>query len=811
MNQLIKDVLGIKSKDKENPEDIFNLPIKDIADLIISSDNKYVALGKVSPINGDLMQEDNLYNAFESVKGALSTFDGRMGIYILSERVDIETNLQNIEKRKLELNSELQILVLEQCKSHLAKLTDKSRNVTNFYIALEIKKANNYAAAEQLSDDAFNNIKNELENSEMFCERLREKDVKALLYEKMNPESSQSEPLQDDWNLNNILPENVKRYKDGRHIEIENQIYRFYSITKFPQTVDKYRWLRRIFKFKGNINIAITLTPKNKAKINDELSKAVREIGRKALDDKLPEHLKIQYQEEEKSAIEMIRELGADNINLYDANITIGISAKNINDLNTLSEKLRGVISSSFCQSTELKYKGFEPFFITLPILAENKITKNYVWNLSTADIASLIPFDSSEYMESKGTLIGENVTSNGLVILNYYNKIYNNGHLAVVADPGSGKTFFLYCDAIRNLPYVDYTIIFDPKGDFYFPWGKRYVFSATSGIILNPFHIRNAIIDSENEIENGNVDVGNYLAQKIMDLIVFFKWIVKDMTPFDEALLEEDIRDAYKKFELDFDSKTLPEVFPDWTSLGDIMQEKIDNPNTDMEKERRTYLLSCFRPYISGAYSKMFNGQTNWDFDFFTVLDISNLPEAVKKPVYDILLKDTWQFAKKDGTKKPTIKRVYVDECHELADPTNPQSLIFISQKLNKQGRGFGVRLVVATQNLPDFLSIERFGQAIIDNSYFKFFMRLGETDLPVAQKLYGFSKNEMDILKGNNSRKKGSKGRGVFFIGSQRVAIQVMASKFELEIIDPVQYEEIYGVPARYKKGSNILTEVM
>ena len=130
----------------------------------------------------------------------------------------------------------------------------------------------------------------------------------------------------------------------------------------------------------------------------------------------------------------------------------------------------------------------------------------------------------------------------------------------------------------------------------------------------------------------------------------------------------------------------------------------------------------------------------------------------------------------------------LYVDECHEFADPKNPQTLEFLSVKLSKQGRGFGIRLITATQNLPDFLSIPRYGQAIIDNAYFKLFMRLGESDLPVAKKLYNFSNSEIKILRGTGARGKGSKGKGIFIVGSQRVAIQTRASKYELEVIDPV-----------------------
>jgi hypothetical protein len=430
---------------------------------------------------------------------------------------------------------------------------------------------------------------------------------------------------------------------------------------------------------------------------------------------------------------------------------------------------------------------------------------------MSSKDIASLVPFDSSEFMETQGTQIGDNVTSGGIVIANYYNRFYNNGHMCIIADSGFGKTFFLKLDAIRNYPYVDYTIMFDLKGDLVFPWGKRYVFSATSGLVTNPFHIRNAIVDSENDFDNGRTDVGNFLQNKIMDLMVFFKWIIRDMTPYDESLLEEDLRDSYKDCGLDFHSTSLPSKFCTLSTLAEIQSKKIDK-SEGMEKERRSFLKACLKPYTQGAYSGMFNGQTTWDFDEFTVFVLADLNDcpAVKMPLYDLLLRDTWQFIKKDGTLNPKIKRTYIDECHEFADPQNPQTLEFISKKMSKQSRGFGNFLITATQNLPDFLSIPKHGQAIIDNSYFKVFGRLGESDLPIAQKLYHFSKTEMKVLKGSTSKKVSGKGKGIFVVGAQRVLIQVRASKFELEIVDPKQYQEIYGVPSRFSFGKS-LSEVI
>ena len=332
---------GKKKEAKSN----FCLPIESIGDLIVGKDSIYKIVLKVSPVNGELLSNESLEIISESIQGALSSFDGRIGIYIQSEGVNIETNIANIEKAKLELNSEIKLILLEQQKKHIQSMAGKSRNVLNFYTVFEVKDTN-FNSAQELLNDAYQSFKGELEVADMYVDQLLKKDIKALLYARMNPESSQVEPCREDWEIENILPENARIFKDGRHIEIENRIYRFYSIIKYPATVERYRWLRRVFNTKGDINIAITLTPKNKATIARELSKAVNEIGAKALDYSKDEFLRQKYQAQKESAAAMIAELGSDNVSLYDTNITIGISAADIKALNTLSNLLRSKISS---------------------------------------------------------------------------------------------------------------------------------------------------------------------------------------------------------------------------------------------------------------------------------------------------------------------------------------------------------------------------------------------------------------------------------------------------------------------------------
>jgi len=71
-----------------------------------------------------------------------------------------------------------------------------------------------------------------------------------------------------------------------------------------------------------------------------ELSKAVNEIGAKVIDKKKDEAVRQKHLAEKESAIEMINELGNDNVGLFDTNITIGISAQDTIELNTISNLL---------------------------------------------------------------------------------------------------------------------------------------------------------------------------------------------------------------------------------------------------------------------------------------------------------------------------------------------------------------------------------------------------------------------------------------------------------------------------------------
>ncbi|CAK8583879.1 hypothetical protein BMEGG_06137 [Priestia megaterium] len=215
-------------------------------------------------------------------------------------------------------------------------------------------------------------------------------------------------------------------------------------------------------------------------------------------------------------------------------------------------------------------------------------------------------------------------------------------------------------------------------------------------------------------------------------------------MTSLEQSTLLECIVEAYGTVGLTLhkDVETLPKDFPTLSTLDNIMSN-----SEGMERVRAT-----LRPFVSGVYKGIFNGQTNWHLNAaINVLDINELDESIKKPLMDLLLKDLWEEAKKDRNEKVGL---YADELWILADERNPQSLYFMFS-MAKRIRKYGGFLCVATQNAADFLSVGRYGTALINNAQIKTYMRLSKNDIKELEENFDtFSESEHEILSGNKPR---------------------------------------------------------
>ena len=89
-----------------------------------------------------------------------------------------------------------------------------------------------------------------------------------------------------------------------------------------------------------------------------------------------------------------------------------------------------------------------------------------------------------------------------------------------------------------------------------------------------------------------------------------------------------------------------------------------------------------------------------------------------------------------------------------------------------------FECGLITITQSLVDFLApeIKQYGQAILDNSAYKFFFGLDGKDLEEVSKVFNFNKEEKAIVSQRD------RGYGLLRVSSSNMAIRVRALEWEL-----------------------------
>ena len=804
---------------KTRPIQDIKFPIKndtDLGDVFKTNDNKFKACFFVVPINKKTMSQTDLTKVAESIQIALCSVDvQRIGIYIQSERYNIQRNIVNVEERinhkKIQAEPLLERFLIEQ-NQQLKTMTSKLSAIKRFYIVVESKNKD-IIPATSFMEEIEESMRKGLEGGGLSLIGLKEYGVKRMLYERINPDLSSLVPYHDKMGLYDIYPRNVIEFEDNQTIQVNKRLYRHYAISDYPDTVNDFNWMDELFEHQAFINFAIVMNRKPEKEALEMLSKTADKANALKLSAEKA-HKVQEYQDEYDSSIHMIKEIGSNKNRYFDTSIICSVSGTSAENLDRECNVFESAVGRCFCSSTPLMNKGLDPWYTTMPLLHTTIITDNYTHPLTAKDIGSMIPFSSSEFIEDKGNIIGKNKQTDSPVVIDVFNDIiHNNPHIQIIGDSGVGKSHLIRTLVKRMLPYRDYIINFDLDGSFRLPFCDKIKFSSTSGVITNPFHIRNTQFSKDDSSASSN-NVGDYLNFKILEMLDFYKYILKDK--YDESIVLEDIEDCFDKIVgLNYDSTELPSIFPTMSDHYNLNQSKIDSmKNDDDQEEERKARLSIQRVlkhFHQGVYKRYFNGQTTWDFRKLTVFDLSATPDAIKIPLYDILLKDTTQFLKKDGTidfmSELINKSIIIDEEHIFADDEYPQTLKFIAQDLVKMIRKYGVQVIGATQAAYDILSIKKWGQAIFDHSYFKIFFMLGRSDIQgdIAT-YYDFTEEERKILVGSEQGqaselvKLSNIGKFVLMMGGQRIICESVNTQAELEYISPKAFKRETGQTSRY-----------
>ncbi|WP_239701594.1 hypothetical protein [Mammaliicoccus sp. D-M17] len=741
----------------------------------VTEDNRYRMTYKViDPVSLDLLSKDEIAKVIINLQSVINILDigNRMQILISNEYVDMTKYRNYLDEIPKDETNEIVSKAIEDYKQYVDYMSyghDKSRA---FYFSIESKHKKEKDAVQELMNQK-QSIINLLQVSGTSAIQLYEETVRRLVYRKTNNNSIQS--YEENMTIDEIAPNEILN-ENNEYLIVNNEYISTYTLTHIQSPVS-VAWLNKITNSNLDIDVSISIEPVYK---HNMIQMAEEQIS---VAEDNAENIKLGIASQNK-AKQRLDELEAfiDNLNDETENLTkttilLFLKAESEEELKIGEEKLDNLLKEASFRGQRLRFLPNNTYYYTLPIGHKEYVVEDYMhYPLTALNLASLVPFNSSELNYQEGVIAGINGVTGAPAIYNRLNSnIFDNPSEVVLGLSGSGKSFYVTRHAWRHRVCTDVSRIFmiDIEREYNkIPDSRRMILKAGGSTIVNPFNIRSTVVDTDkNETELSTL--GDYLRTKIELLTNFFNWIYDDMNSTEKATLQTVITEIYKMYNITFDTKVIKkdQQFPVMTDLKNKIKE-----NPDREGIMK-HFLEAIEPYVTGIYSSLFNGQTNYNYDSaINVIDIHDLGKDMRKPVFDIILQELWEEIKKDRTEKVGL---YVDEAWYLADEKHQQTMEFL-RDMAKRIRKYGGYCVTITQQVEDFVSTGKYGKSIIKNAHIKTLFKLSEDDIMQLEKFMVLSDSEKRRIL--NSTKK---GEAVQIVGKKKIMLDVDYTEYEKEVL--------------------------
>ncbi len=578
-----------------------------------------------------------------------------------------------------------------------------------------------------------------------------------------------------------------------KYLEIDKKYYSGLIIVDYNKENSEI-----IFKniINENINIRMSIFYEKK-----DTYKAIKEltynIGNMSTETKETEEVDlVAYTKDDAKYLR--REMQINNEELYNLYTYIVVYAEDLNKLFFNLNKIQGILESNGLISKLANFREDEVFKSTLPIFYNPNIIKNAARrNILTSGIVSTYPFILSSVFDEKGIFLGKNNINNSNIFFDRFDNLkYKNSNMSIFGTSGSGKSFFVKLQILRQYLFGIKQFIIDPEREYDILCnnlnGQNIVLGPDSKSYINILEIR------KNSIE----DKSGYLSSKLLKLKSFFYLIFDDMTIEEYSILEKYIIKTYNKKGITFDDNSLHKkenknqiqlnkVFKDSNEmpiLEDLYNEiALASKEEDDQKERN--ILNSFKNklevFVKGSL-KFFNNYSNIEINNdLIVADIYSIGEENYKYAMFLFTELFWDSIKEDRNEK---KIIYIDEIWRIIGVTSNKETASFIYKIFKTIRKYGGGAVAITQDISDIFTLEEgnYGKSILNNSETKAIFNLEEENIKILEKNITLSEKEKVEIK-NFKR-----GECLLFVSNTHILLNVTPSNFEKEILEK-RYEDI------------------
>lgn len=543
-----------------------------------------------------------------------------------------------------------------------------------------------------------------------------------------------------------------------REINLGDKIARTFFVMSYPRVLTD-SWFAPVINLDRVLDVSIFVHPIDSAEILKKFQKKVAEVQSQIMSREEKGMVRDPILDTAYRDLEDLRDqLQQAQERIFDVGVYITIYGKTVEELDKVESEIKSMLESRLIYVKPALFQQEQGFRSVLP-LGTDELGVNS--KLNSSPLSSIFPFVSFDLTSDRGILYGVNRHNASLVLFDRFS--LENYNSVVFAKSGSGKSYATKLEILRTLMFDTEVIVIDPEREYEFlsqaVGGRYFNISLNSEHHINPFDLA-----PPREDESG----ADVLRSNIVALVGMFRIMMGGLTPEEDAIMDKAITETYALKDITPDS--------DFSQIEPPLLSDFELVLAGMEgSESLTQRLS---KYTKGTWAGFINQPTNVDINKkFVVFSVRDMEDDLKPVAMYLITHYIWNTVRKNLKKRLLV----IDEAWWMMKSDDTASFLY---GMAKRGRKYYLGLATITQDVDDFLK-SPYGLPMITNSSLQLLLKQSPTTIDNLQKTFNLSDEEKYLLLESDV------GEGIFFAGLKHVAIKVIASYTEDQIItsDPSQ----------------------
>ena len=559
-----------------------------------------------------------------------------------------------------------------------------------------------------------------------------------------------------------------------KDLNLGEKVGRTLFVISYPRFLDE-SWFAPIINLDKVFDISIFVHPVDTAKILRHFQKKVAEIQSQISrrEDKglvRDPALDTAYQD-----LEQLRDqLMQAQEHLFDVGVYITIFGDTENELDKLESEIKSILEAKLIYLKPALFQQEQGFKSVIPICDDQL---NVHSKLNSSPLSSMFPFVSFDLTSDKGILYGINRHNSSLVLFDRFS--LSNYNSVTFATAGAGKSYTTKLEILRTLMFDVDVIVIDPEKEYEYmaetTGGKYFNISLNSEHHINPFDLPIAREDES------SADV---LRSNIINLVGLFRIMLGGLSQEEDAIIDRAITETYALKDITPESD-FRNVEPPLLSDFELVLAGMEGADS---------LVQRLSKYTKGTWSGFINKPSNVDINKkFIVFSLRDMEDELKPVAMYLVTHYIWNAIRKELKKRLLV----IDEAWWMMKSEDTASFLF---GLAKRGRKYFLGLSTITQDVDDFLN-SPYGMPIVTNSSIQMLLKQSPTVIDHIQKVFNLTDEEKYLLLESDV------GEGIFFVGLKHVAIKVIGSYTEDQIIttNPQQVINIKEAKRQLEQAGN------